>query len=437
MSKAGVLRWPRSMFGRLMLILVLGLVLAQALSFGVFLLQRMQSGKSMMLYSLGKDVASTVAILERLPVEERAGWLKNLERRNYRYQLGYAAMGAPLEIPLVDEVRESLRGALAASYLVAITAAPEGGKRLDMHLKLSDGTPLTVILTPSFMPLPDWLLPVIAIQLAVLVAFLWLAVWLATRPLAQLAQAADLTEPQGAAQPLPEDGPLEVAQAAKAFNAMRARIDGFLSERMQILAAVSHDLQTPITRMRLRAELLDDTVQRDKMLRDLQAMQMLVEEGIAYARNAHGLNETPCRTDLDALLGSLVYDYTDAGQAVRLSGELKLVLLTRPHALRRIVTNLTDNALKFGKDVEIVLARETGGRYSISVLDRGPGIPAEECEAVMQPFYRIESSRNRDTGGTGLGLAIVQQLTLALGGTLRLAQREGGGLAAQVLLPAA
>ncbi|UTY60089.1 ATP-binding protein [Massilia sp. erpn] len=425
------------MFGRLMLILVLGLVLAQALSFGVFLLQRMQSGKSMMLYSLGKDVASTVAILERLPAEERAGWLKNLERRNYRYQLGYIAMGAPLEIPLVDEVRESLRSALAASYPVVITAAPEGGKRLDMHLKLSDGTPLTVILTPSFMPLPDWLLPVIAIQLAVLIAFLWLAVRLATYPLAQLARAADLTEPQGAAQPLSEDGPLEVAQAAKAFNAMRARIDGFLSERMQILAAVSHDLQTPITRMRLRAELLDDATQRDRMLYDLQAMQMLVEEGIAYARNAHGLNETPCRTDLDALLGSLVYDYTDAGQAVRLSGELKLVLLTRPHALRRIVTNLADNALKFGKDVEIVLAREAGGRYSISVLDRGPGIPAEEREAVMQPFYRIESSRNRDTGGTGLGLAIVQQLTLALGGTLSLAQREGGGLAAQVLLPAA
>ncbi|NVD97278.1 HAMP domain-containing protein [Massilia sp. BJB1822] len=425
------------MFGRLMLILVLGLVLAQALSFGVFLLQRMQSGKSMMLYSLGKDVASTVAILERLPVEERAGWLKNLERRNYRYQLGHVAMGAPLDIPLVDEVRESLRGALAASYPVVITAAPEGGKRLDMHLKLSDGTPLTVILTPSFMPLPDWLLPVIAIQLAVLIAFLWLAVRLATRPLAQLARAADLTEPQGAAQPLPEDGPLEVAQAAKAFNAMRARIDGFLSERMQILAAVSHDLQTPITRMRLRAEMLDDATQRDKMLSDLQAMQMLVAEGIAYARNAHGLNETPCRTDLDALLSSLVYDYTDAGQAVRLSGELKLVLLTRPHALRRIVTNLADNALKFGKDVEIVLARETEGRYSISVLDRGPGIPAEEREAVMQPFYRVESSRNRDTGGTGLGLAIVQQLTQALGGTLHLAQREGGGLAARVLLPAA
>nr|WP_183440543.1 ATP-binding protein [Pseudoduganella violacea] len=425
------------MFGRLMLILVLGLMLAQALSFGVFLLQRMQSGKSMMLYSLGKDVASTVAILERLPVDERAGWLKNLERRNYRYQLGDVAMGAPLEIPLVDEVRQSLRGALAASYPVVITAAPEGGKRLDLHLKLSDGTPLTVILTPSFMPLPDWLLPVIAIQLAVLIAFLWLAVRLATRPLAQLAQAADLTEPQGAAQVLPEDGPLEVARAAKAFNAMRARIDGFLSERMQILAAVSHDLQTPITRMRLRAELLDDATQRDKMLSDLQAMQMLVAEGIAYARNAHGLNETPCRTDLDALLGSLVYDYIDAGQAVRLSGELKLVLLTRPHALRRIVTNLADNALKFGKEVEIVLAHEADGRYSISVLDRGPGIPAGEREAVLQPFYRVESSRNRDTGGTGLGLAIVQQLTLALGGSLSLVQREGGGLAARVLLPAA
>ncbi len=437
MSTVAPARWPHTMFGRLMLILVLGLMLAQALSFGVFLLQRMQTGKSMMLYSLGKDVASTVAILERLPAAERGSWLTQLERRNYRYQLGVAPSGVPQASALAAEVAQALRSALAANYPVSVTAPAQDGQRLDLHLALADGTPLTVILTPSFMPLPDWLLPVIAIQLAVLIAFMWLAVRLATRPLAQLAQAADLTEPQGAAQPLPEDGPQEVAQAARAFNAMRARIDGFLSERMQILAAVSHDLQTPITRMRLRAELLDDAAQRDKMLGDLQAMQMLVAEGIAYARNAHGLNEKPCRTDLDALLASLVYDYTDAGQALRLSGELKLVLLTRPHALRRIVGNLVDNALKFGKEVEIALAREAGGQYSISVLDRGPGIPAAQREAVMQPFYRMENSRNRDTGGTGLGLAIVQQLTLALGGTLALSERAGGGLAVRVLLPAA
>lgn len=428
--------WPRSLFGRLTVILVAALVLAHGLSFSLILYQQAQASRMSMLYALGSDVASSVAILERVPAAERPLWLHRLERRNYRFLLGPMAPAAPLRIALADEVLAAVRGALSPSYAVSVTAAPDARqRRLDIRLRLRDGSPLTIALTPLPMPLAAWLVPVFVIQLVVLILFMGAAVRLATRPLAQLARAADHLGPAMTAPALPEDGPLEVAKAAAAFNAMQRRIAAFLAERMQILAAVSHDLQTPITRMRLRADLLDDSAQRDKMLGDLSAMQMLVEEGLAYARDAQGLTEAPCRTNLDALLASLVYDYTDGGQQVRLSGQLELSLDTRPHALRRIVTNLVDNALKFGTDVEIALRREGERHYAIAVLDRGPGIDPAQFDAVLQPFYRIDNSRNRDSGGTGLGLAIAQQLVTALGGTLRLSARDGGGLCVDVVMP--
>lgn len=433
--------WPRSLFGRLLLILVAGLVLAHGLAFGLIVYQQTQMSRASMLYALGKDVASSVAILERIPAQERPVWLDRLERRNYRFLLGPVPHGLPLRIPLADAALDAIRATLDASYRLSVTTAPDPRKRrLDIHLRLRDGAPLTIVLVPQPMPLAAGLVPVMLIQLGVLIGFMWWAVRVATRPLAQLAAAADGLAPgSGTPAPLlPESGPLEVARAARAFNAMGRRIADFLSERMQILAAVSHDLQTPITRMRLRADLLDDATQRDKMLGDLLAMQTLVEEGIAYARDASGLREAPCRTDLDALLASLAYDYLDAGHAVRLRGALRLVLDIRPQALRRIVTNLVDNALKFAGDVEIEVERsagQAGDNYVIAVLDRGPGIDPAEWSAVLQPFYRIEGSRNRDSGGTGLGLAIADQLTRALGGTLTLAQREGGGLAVRVALP--
>ncbi len=428
--------WPRSLFGRLTWILVAALVLAHGMSFGLILYQQAQSSRMGMLYALGSDVASSVAILERVPAAERPAWLPRLERRNYRFLLGPMAPAAPLRMALADQVRETVRGALSPAYAISVTAAPDPRqRRMDIRLRLRDGTPLTIALTPLPMPLADWLVPVFAIQLVVLILFMGAAVRLATRPLAQLARAADHLGPAMTAPALAEDGPLEVAKAAAAFNAMQRRIGAFLAERMQILAAVSHDLQTPITRMRLRADLLDDAVQRDKMLGDLHAMQMLVEEGLAYARDAQGLTEAPCRTNLDALLDSLVYDYTDGCQQVRLSGQLALTLDTRPHALRRIVVNLVDNALKFGSDVEVALRREGRHHYAIAVLDRGPGIDPAQFDAVLQPFYRIDTSRNRDSGGTGLGLAIARQLVTALGGTLRLAARDGGGLCVDVVLP--
>jgi signal transduction histidine kinase len=431
--------WPRSLFGRLSLILFVGLIAAHVLSVGLIMYERTQAARATMIFNLAKDVESAVSILEQVPAADRPLWLGRLERKNYRYVLGAEKNGAPVQSRLAQQATGAVSNALGAHYSVAATAPTDGGsnKQMDLHLRLADGTPLTVEVLASAMSLSQWVPAILLIQLAILAVFTWLAVRLATRPLAQFAHAADTLGADLRAEPLSEGGPLEVARAAAAFNAMQRRIAAYMAERLQILAAVSHDLQTPITRMRLRVDLMDNAPHREKMRKDLEAMQMLVEEGIAYARNAHGLVEAPCRVDLDALLGSLVYDYQDAGHAIRLSGRFAGALTTRPHGLRRIVTNLVDNALKFGKDVEIVVKTEPSAHVSITVLDRGPGIPPEELDKALQPFYRVESSRNRETGGTGLGLAIAQQLAAGLGGSLALSNRPDGGLAAHVLLPAA
>jgi signal transduction histidine kinase len=223
-----------------------------------------------------------------------------------------------------------------------------------------------------------------------------------------------------------------VARAAKAFNAMQERINLYMTERMQILAAISHDLQTPITRMRMRADMLDDAEQRMKLNRDLKEMESLVREGVDYARTLHGTAEPPRRIDPDALLDSLVCDYLDAGEKLGLHGKVGRTLVTRPQALRRVLGNLIDNALKFSDDVEVSVFAEPDGQATILVLDNGPGIPEAELEAVFQPFYRVEGSRNRSTGGTGLGLAIARQLAQAMNATLSLHNRSGGGLEARL-----
>jgi signal transduction histidine kinase len=257
---------------------------------------------------------------------------------------------------------------------------------------------------------------------------------LATRPLAQLASAADSLGPDLQSEQLSESGPLEVARAAKAFNAMQRRIAAYLSERTQILAAISHDLQTPITRLRMRADMMDDAAQREKMNRDLQEMEALVKDGIAYARTLHGSRESPCRIDPDSMVESLVADYLDAGHDVTLQGKAGASIATRPHALRRILGNLIDNGIKYGGAVQVTIGQGMPGEISISVRDFGPGIPDAELENVFQPFYRLEASRNRDTGGTGLGLAIARQLAKAMNGAVELRNHPAGGLEATLII---
>ncbi|MGF6488854.1 ATP-binding protein [Pseudomonas frederiksbergensis] len=429
------LHWPRTLASRLSLIFLIGLILAQALSFGAQYYERYESAKNTMLGNLETDVSTSLAILDRLPADERPNWLQRLERANYGYLLNEGSPGTPMAARDVPIAATSIQDAIGHDYPLTFTDIPGPKKHFQAHLKLKDGSPITIDVRPSMVPLSPWLPAALLGQLALMIACTWLAVRIAIRPLTRLAQAVETLDPNTHAVHLDEKGPTEVAYAARAFNAMQARIAAYLKERMQLLAAISHDLQTPITRMKLRAEFMDDSSEKDKLWNDLGEMEHLVREGVAYARSIHGATEESRRTDLDSFLDSLVFDYQDMGKDVQLDGKSAAVINTRPHALRRVLVNLIDNALKFAGAAELWVETQADGSLSVKVMDRGPGIAEEQLAQVMEPFYRVENSRNRSTGGTGLGLAIAQQLALAIGGSLTLSNREGGGLCAELRLP--
>lgn len=424
--------WPRTLGSRLFLIFLAGLVIAQALSFAVLFSERYGMVEAMLLGNLDKDVRTAVALMDRLPASERQDWIAQLDRRTYRYIIGAGDPGIPDISGLGAEMGRTIREAIGERFPLTVQSIPGDGQRLQAHITLSDGQLLTIDVYPSTMPLAKWLPYVLLTQLSLLVLCSWFAVRVAIRPLVVLAKAADALNPNTITPRLSENGPKEVAYAALAFNAMRDRISHYLEERVQILAAISHDLQTPITRMKLRAEFSEDSPEKDKLVQDLAEIQSLVHEGIAYARSSHGNAEKSSRIDIGSFVDSLAYDYEDTGKAVSVTERIDEAIVTRPHALRRILTNLIDNALKFGGGAEICVHKELDGRIVIDVLDRGAGIPDDQLEAVLQPFFRLEQSRNRGTGGTGLGLAIAQQLAVAIGGSLRLSNREGGGLLARV-----
>jgi len=426
--------WPRTLASRLSLIFLVGLIVAHGLSFGVQFYERYQSAEAMLMGNLENDVSIAVSVLDRLPAAERADWVPRFERRTYRYLLSEGLPGTPVDLKDAPNAVMSIEDAVGSSYSPTYTRIQDARPHYQAQLKLADGSPLTIDVRPSVMPLSTWLPLVLLVQLTLLLLCTWLAVRTAIRPLTRLANAVDNLDPNVHTVHLDEKGPTEVAYAAKAFNTMQDRIAAYLKERMQLLAAISHDLQTPITRMKLRAEFMGESSEKDKLWNDLGEIEHLVREGVAYARSVHGATEASCRIDLGSFLESLVFDYQDVGKEVQLDGACPAVIDTRPHALRRVLVNLTDNALKFAGAAELHMSVRADGGYSIKVMDRGPGIAEEELAQVIMPFYRVENSRNRNTGGTGLGLAIAQQLALALGGSLHLSNREGGGLCAELQL---
>ncbi|WP_447776613.1 ATP-binding protein [Variovorax boronicumulans] len=433
-------RWrrllPGSLYARVTLIIVVGLAIAQLLTFAAIRYERNMALRELMMIGIERDIASSVAILDRLPAAERAGWLDKLERRNYRFVLGGTAQGGAPASPASQQFAAAIVDAMRPFPVVKVGEVAWPPEGLQIEVRLGDGSSVVVHAMRVGMPVSGWVMWLLVGQLLVLAVCAWVAVRLVTRPLAQLSAAADQLGPDLKSRTLAEEGPTEVAHAARAFNAMQQRIAGYMSERVEILAAISHDLQTPITRMRLRTDLMDDTHDREKFRQDLDAMNALVREGVTYARTLHGATEPPLRIDADALFESMVADYEDVGQQVRLDGRAGAPIVSRPNALRRILMNLIDNALKFGTDVTLrVQTRD--GRLVVSVLDNGPGIPPDELDAVLKPFYRVESSRNRSTGGTGLGLAIAHQLAMAMGAELTLHNRAEGGLEARLALAAA
>jgi methyl-accepting chemotaxis protein len=349
--------WPRSLLYRLLLIVLLGLLLANGLSLTLVMIERMSSARNVMLGNLEQDVATSVAILDRLPAGEREAWLPQLARGNYRYLLGPGEPGHPPRDARSRDAIRTITDTLAGNYPLRFTAVPGPVSHIQAHVTLHDGAPLTIDLIPRMPPVARWLPVVFILQVLLVALCSWLAVRQVVRPFTRFTRAVDALEPASTqALTLAEQGPLEVRQAARAFNAMQRRIQDYLQERAQILAAISHDLQTPITRMKLRVEMADQPELRDKLTADLDNMTRLVREGIAFARSSGSSEETPRRVDLHAFIDTLVCDYLDIGKNVqfRANGGGQ-PMTTRPQALRRVVTNLLDNALKFGDAAEVTL----------------------------------------------------------------------------------
>jgi signal transduction histidine kinase len=313
----------------------------------------------------------------------------------------------------------------------------QSGRILETSLQLTDGSWLNfAVLTARPEPLLSsrLLLSNAVMTFAVIALSVW-AVRRATKPLAAFSHAAERLGTDVNAPPVAEDGPSEVSQLARAFNGMQRRLRAFVQDRTQMLAAISHDLRTPITRLRLRADFVGDEEQRRKMLADLEQMETMIAATLAFARD--DANEEPRKAfDLAVLLQDLCDAAADAGAEAAYDGTPALAYHGRPVALKRVFANLIDNAVKYGGAADVTLSVTDAG-VTVTVDDNGPGIPEEQMEKVFAPFYRLEGSRSRDTGGVGLGLAAVRSIVRAQGGEVRLTNRDAGGLRATVALPRA
>jgi len=431
---------PRSLFSRLMLIWLAGITLVLTVSIILFVGERDRVGRNALFHGIAQEIAATADVLERMPENERERWVDQLGRRRLRLSLRPLPDDLPplpVEHPLLPALKEAMPDRDVA--LFASRHGHEGRPALFISLRLSDGSPLNIRM-PGIPFAPELRTPAPAQLISALLALVvgvslltWFSVRIATRPLSRMADAARALGEDPERAPMDIRGPTEVASAAAAFNQMQKRIGEHMHERTRILAAISHDLQTPITRLRLRAEMIDDDPLREKVQSDLDAMQSLIKEGLTYARSMEGSKDRQ-PIDLTRLLEALRDDALDMGWSVTLEGSISRPFSGQLTALRRALWNLIENGVKFGGQVDITLSGHHD-HIEIRFRDHGPGLEENELEKVFEPFYRTESSRNRETGGTGLGLAIARNLLRTQHGDVRLANHPEGGLEAKVTLP--
>lgn len=277
----------------------------------------------------------------------------------------------------------------------------------------------------------------VAIRLSALLFVTWIAVRWLSQPVRGLADAARGLGSDVRSAPLVETGTLECREAIRVFNQMQARICRQLDERDNFVAAVSHDLRTPLTRLALRVEALPQALLRMQFGRDIAEMNTMITVTLDYMRDVAAV-EPSVLLDLESMLSSLVDDYAAAGDPVRLDDEparaVCAPLKTQAQALRRCIGNLVDNAVRYGGGAQL-RCYETEGAVCIEVVDDGPGVSESELQKILQPFYRAEGSRNRHSGGVGLGLSIASDTAQRLHGQLALSNRPQGGLCATLTLP--
>jgi len=468
---------PRSLFSRLVLVQLSVLVIALLISFGIHMHERGEALAQASGIQTAQRIADIVRLLDPLSPAERLRIVQAFSAPPLTISLDLK----PLQAPQAEGgARTALFGAVLQRFLgneqqatVAVTEtqlavparphAPPGylkgppadfagmGPGAAMHfgmqpgmqqgmsfvaqVRLKDGALVTF---ESRQPAqtagwPYRLLASLAVLLIAVVAVSLLAVRWATQPLKALANAADELGRNLDRPPMAEQGPVEVVRAARAFNTMQERLTRYVRERAATLAAMSHDLKTPLNRLRLRAELLDDSEVKNKIAQDLAEVEAMVQSTLEFMRGGES-TEKPQPVDVMALVESLAADAQVIGGTVAVEGAAARPYVGRPQALKRCLGNLLDNALKYAGAVSI-LVEDDEDRLIIRLRDNGPGIPEADLERVFEPFFRVEGSRSRDTGGTGLGLSIARNIAQLHGGSVSLRNREGGGLEAALTLP--
>ncbi|MBC7905875.1 MAG: HAMP domain-containing protein [Rhodospirillaceae bacterium] len=449
---------PDTLLGRTAVVLVAAILMALSAALFMFAGQRSEALAALGGRNAAERVASMVKLLEATQPDSRRATLQSMDTPGFRAGWGIkpvvgdptepdgiaATVAHHLQADLEDrEVRVSTRlppepppgggfggGLHGRGHSMGGGFGFVHGPALRISVRLADDTWLNVLAPlDGGEPLwrPRFLGPLLAALIAVTLAALW-AVRRASRPFATFAAAAERLGVDVAAQPLVEAGPREIRSAAHAFNVMQGRIRRFVEDRTQMLAAISHDLRTPITRMKLRAEFVEDEVERGKMLADLDEMERMIAATLAFARD-DAAREDRRQVDVAALVQGLS---EDLGAAY--DGPDSLILPARPMALKRAVANLIDNAVKYGAPARACLT-EDDGQVVITMDDNGPGIPEAEFERVFAPFVRLDASRNRETGGTGLGLSVARAAARAHGGDIVLTNRPEGGLRVRLSLP--
>jgi len=485
--------WPQSLFGRLIAALVIAVVLAQAATLYLFArhLERFVLDSSVREWS--RRITQITLLLEQLPRDERAATITRLKDEAARLALHRERQGPPMrkhpwhgqlyllpidpdapphpppsmpphswprffiQLPFSSDLKAALTQQLRADFgrgyevTVRPASAPESlvipipsplfgladhpTQSYDVQVSLPDRSSLVYRVT-RIAP-GTWLPMSLMVNVVLLVILLVIALYIAarsiTRPLSRLASAADNIG-RGVRQPkLEESGARELRHAARAFNTMQDRLQRYLDSRSRVLAAMSHDLKTPLTRLRLQVETqIEDAALQARFGKELDEMESMVRGALALFR---GLNDEEALepVDVDALLETVRAEFVEMGKDVTVQGRAAGPLPGKPQALKRCITNLVGNAVNFGTRARIIV--RDGAQLEIGVCDEGPGIPPEELEKVFEPFYRLESSRNRDTGGTGLGLSIARDVAQAHGGRLVLHNRPQGGIEARLTLP--
>jgi len=461
---------PRSFFGQTVLVLLVGLTVSHLVSMAIYSSDRVEA----LALSGGEETARRIAAIARLvdqvPGEWRGRILEAVQTPTLRVTLAgdsalVAGAGADWRGDLIRRFLAHETGLAEGDVIVRLEARPDpppgppgmmGAMQRHMHMgwfaphmvedwpvgaalhasvRLGDGQWLNF---GAAMPDPPrlWSAPAVlslGLMVATVIVFsLWAARRL-TGPVRAFAAAAERLGRDVQAPPLAEGGPLEIRQAARAFNDMQARLRRLVENRTRMLAAISHDLRTPITQLRLRAEFIEDAEEQAKTLATLAEMEAMIASTLTFARD-DALIEAPRPVDVVALVESLCDDLADAGRPVAFEAAGKVAVACRPAALKRAVANLVENAVKYGGAARVSVVADAG-EVRVVVDDDGPGIPPDELESVFQPFYRLEKSRGAGPGGVGLGLGVVQAVADAHGGRAWLENRVGGGLRAVLEFP--